>query len=116
MVPGKVSTSPTRYGGKSIFKPGKWTVGYDPSLRELSVEIVIEHFHIGLKPGQWLEGSRTDLFAGRVSEEYSVWEADRFNKEKLVGFTPERMEVPEIKELQFRKRLVFRKEVQTTER
>ncbi|RKY09859.1 MAG: hypothetical protein DRP66_01185 [Planctomycetota bacterium] len=116
VVPGKVSRFPTRYGGKGIFKPGKWTVSYDPSLRELSVEVVIEHFHMDLKPGQSLEGSTTDFLSGPVSEDYTVWEADWFSKEKLVGFTPERKEVPETKELQFRKKVIFRKEQQTTER
>ncbi len=113
VVPGKVSTFPTRHGGKGIYKPGNWTVSYDPSVRELSVEVVIEHFHLDLEPGQSLEGSTTDFLAGFVSEDYSVWEADWFSKEKLVGFTPERKELPEVKELEFRKRLVFRKEEQT---
>jgi hypothetical protein len=114
VVPGKVSTFPARHG-KGIYKPGMWTVSYDPSLRELSVEVVIEHFHMDLEPGQALEGSMTDFLSGTVSEDYTVWEADWFGKEKLVGFAPERIEVPETKELQFRKKVVFRKEEQAAE-
>ena len=115
VVPGKVSTAPARHG-KSIHKPGKWTVNYDPSSRELSVEVVIEHFHMDLEPGQALEGSTTDFLAGPVSEDYTVWEADWFSKEKLVAFTPERREMSDIKELEFRKRVIFRKEEQAPER
>ena len=115
VVPGKVSTAPARHG-KSIFKPGKWMVNYDPASRDLSVEVVIEHFHMDLEPGQSLEGSTTDFLSGPVSQDFSEWEADWYNKEKLVGFTPERTEVPETKEFEFRKKVIFRKEQRAPQR
>jgi hypothetical protein len=112
VTPGKVSRFPARHGGEGIFTPGLWTVTYEAETRELSVEIVIEHFHLDMGGEQALEGRTTDLLAGPVSEDFTVWEADWFAKEKLVGFTPERKELPEVKEFEYRKKVIFKK-VQT---
>lgn len=110
MTPGKVTSFPARHGGKGIFKPGMWTVQYDPESRELSVEIVVEDFHLDTRGGNALEGSRTALLIGRVSEDYRVWEADWFSKEVLVGLVPEPKKFSDVKEFEFRRKVILEKE------
>ncbi len=109
MSPGKVTRFPARHGGEGVFEPGEWTVTYDPTSRELSVQIVVEHFHLDMGKDQGLEGSMADLLMGPVSDDYTVWEADWFFKEELVGLTPEPKKFSDIKEFQFRKKVVFSK-------
>lgn len=105
--PGRVSKFPARHGGEGVFKPGRWTVRYDEVSRELSVEVVIEQFHLDTRGGNALEGSTTDLLVGPVSEDYSTWEADWLGKETLVAFLPEPKEFSNVKEFEFKKKIIF---------
>jgi hypothetical protein len=88
IIPGQSKTVPTISGGKAIFKPGLWTVQYDPELRELTVEIVMNYIHIEM--GQdLLEGKITDTLAGEVSEDGKTWQADWFSFPDFMAYTTE---------------------------
>jgi hypothetical protein len=78
IIPGRTTTIPTKGGGKAIFKPGPCTVQYSPSSRELAVEIVMDYIHFEMGP-DLLEGKRTDMLVGEVSEDGEVWRADWFS-------------------------------------
>lgn len=108
MTPGKVTRFPTRFGGKGIFEPGLWTVGYDPESRNLSVEVVIKHFYqdLGIHA---LTGNMTDILVGPVSADWQRWEADWFTYGRLVALIPDPNEMMNTKEPEFRKKLVFEK-------
>ncbi len=110
IVPGSISKFPARHGGLGVFQPGTWTVRYDEESRELSVEVIIEHFNLDTRGGHALEGSTTDLLIGPVTADYSTWEADLFSKEKLTAFIPEATTFSDISEFEFKKKVVFTKE------
>jgi hypothetical protein len=88
MIPGQTATIPTRGGGKGIFKPGPWTVQYSSKSRELAVEIVIDYIHFEMGP-HLLEGKRTDVFIGEVSEDGKTWRADWFNFPDYMAYATE---------------------------
>lgn len=89
VVPSKgIATKPMRRGGQSVYELGQWTIEYSPQSRELTVDVVVEHFHIDMKPS-WLEGHSRDLFFGPVSEEELVWRAEWISFPKYVAYTPE---------------------------
>ena len=46
ITPGEITIVPMRMDGKSIFEPGKWLVSYDPSQRELMVQIVLKNLYV----------------------------------------------------------------------
>jgi hypothetical protein len=77
IVAGRTATIPTKGGGKAVFKPGRWTVHYDPQIRELTVEIVFDYVHFEMGP-ELLEGKSTDVFMGKVSQDGNFWRADWF--------------------------------------
>lgn len=108
VTPGKVTRYETRGGGKGVFEPGLWTVGYDPESRDLSVEVVIEHFYQDLGKHA-LTGDMTDILVGPVSEDWQRWEADWFTAKRLVALTPDPKEFSNTKEPEFSKKLVFEK-------
>jgi len=75
--PGQVTTVPMRRGGKGVFEAGQWAVQYAPENRELTVEIVLEHYRAEMGE-QALKGSSRDIFIGQVSEDGQEWRADWF--------------------------------------
>lgn len=88
MKPGEVTTVPLKMGGKGIFEPGDWFVQYSPDRRELVVEIFLKHFYTELGEGI-LEGKRTDIFIGTVSEDGREWSAEWFNFPEYIVHTQE---------------------------
>lgn len=108
MTPGKVTRLPTRYGGKAVFEPGLWTVFYSPEHRELSVQVVIEHFYQDLGPHA-IEGNNTDILVGPVSQDGKVWRAEWFMLGKYIALIPEPNEFSNVTEPLFRKSLIFEK-------
>jgi len=109
MTPGKVARFKTRGGGKGIYEPGLWTVGYDPETRDLSVEVVIKHFYQDIVKPQALTGNMTDILGGPVSADWQRWEVDWFTYGRLVALLPDPNEFSNVKEPHFRKKLVFEK-------
>jgi len=76
--PGEITTIPMRLGGQGIFKPGLWTLWYLQRQRELSVEITIDEFRTEL--GQdVIRGKTRDILTGPVSQDGSIWQAERFS-------------------------------------
>ncbi len=86
VIPGRTATFPTKGGGEATFKPGPWTVRYNPQFRELTVEIIMDYIHFEMGPGL-LEGKRKDVFIGEVSEDSKVWRADLFNFPDYIAYT-----------------------------
>ena len=81
--PGQATTYPVNFGGKGIVEPGQWKVHYDPESRELAVEVVIEYFYQDIGPNA-MEGNPTFFFAGTISADGKVWNADKFGSGKIV--------------------------------
>lgn len=108
MVPGKVTRYPTRFGGKGIFEPGLWIVHYSPENRELTVEVVIEHFYQDMGDAA-IEGNVTDILTGKVSEDGKTWQADWFSSGKFVAYLPEPNEFHNEPEPVYSGPLVFKK-------
>lgn len=88
IVPGHSKTVPMKMGGKGIYEPGLWTVQYSPLSRELTVEVVMDYVHLEMGPNL-LEGKRTDVFAGEVSEDGRTWRAEWFSLPDYIAYTPE---------------------------
>jgi hypothetical protein len=88
-----IAIKPVKFGGKSIYKLGKWLVEYTPATRELAVEVVVTHFHIDMKPN-WLEGNSTDWFVGPVSKDGQTWDAAWSSFPKYFACTPDCSELP----------------------
>ena len=78
LQPGRTTTIPMQMGGKSVYKPGLWTVQYSHQQRELIVEIAIDHFRIELGDNV-IEGRTRDFFVGSVSADGKSWWADRLS-------------------------------------
>jgi len=76
--PGKTTTVQMQLGGKSVYKPGIWSVQYSHQQRELVVEIVIDHFRVELG-NDVIEGSTRDFFIGSLSTDGKSWWADRLS-------------------------------------
>ncbi|UCD50254.1 MAG: hypothetical protein JSW27_22335, partial [Phycisphaerales bacterium] len=53
--------------------PGEWIVHYVPQSRQLTVNITLDHVHIDMA-GTILEGNSTDIFAGAIQPDESVWQ------------------------------------------
>jgi hypothetical protein len=85
---GRTTTVPTISDGKAIFKPGLWTVQYDPKFRELTVEIVTDYIHFEMG-SQLLEGKRTDTFTGKVSEDGKTWQTDWYSFPDYMAYATE---------------------------
>ncbi len=110
-----VVTAPLKDGGSATYKLGEWAVQYTPEKSELSVEIVVEEFHID-KISYGLKGSSTDFFVGPVSEDENEWKAEWFTMPKNFIYSSEE---PEPSELEFDpssnpiETLIFRKQQET---
>jgi hypothetical protein len=76
LQPGKTTTVPMQMGGKSVYKPGTWSVQYSHQQRELVVEIAIDSFRIELG-NDVIEGRTRDFFVGSISEDGKSWWAER---------------------------------------
>lgn len=88
IIPGQSKTVQMKMGGKGIYEPGLWTVRYYPLSRELLVEIVMDYIHLEFGPSL-LEGKRTDVLWGEVSEDGKIWRAEWFNFPDYIAYTPE---------------------------
>jgi hypothetical protein len=74
-------------GGKGVYEPGNWTVGYAPTRRELTVMISLKNFYAELEDGR-LEGDCVDVFAGPISQDGNVWRAEWTNFPHYILRTP----------------------------
>jgi len=93
----RVVTTTIKGAGSATYKLGLWTVQYTPANNELSVEIVVEQFHLqGSNFG--IKGSSTDYFVGTVSEDDQVWKAEWFTMPKNYIYS---MDEPEPQEIEF---------------
>lgn len=70
--PGQLSTATMRGGGKSILKPGQWTVRYNYETRGLDVFIVFDDIHVEMGGGV-LGGSVQYILIGHLTDEEDVW-------------------------------------------
>ena len=75
LQPGRTTTIPMQMGGKSIYKPGLWSVQYSHQQRELVVEIAIDYLRVELGDGI-IKGRTRDFFVGSVSPDGTSWWAD----------------------------------------
>lgn len=90
----RINTYPLVKGGQGVIKPGKWVADYNSVNRILTVQIVLDSFHMQVED-QIIEGSSFDTFTGKVAESGNTWEAiwesfpeyivstDKYKKEKL---------------------------------
>ncbi len=108
IIPGRTATFPTISGGKAVFKPGLWTVHYDPQLRELTVEIVMDYIHFEMGPNL-LEGKAKDLFIGKVSQDGKIWQADWFGFPDYMAYTSQTKRLTVTPEESFAGTLTFKK-------
>ena len=88
VVPGRTTTTPTRSGDQAIFTPGPWAVHYDPTTRELTVKIVMEHVRVPMADNV-VEGSSTDILAGLISPEEDTWQAQWTTYTRYIAATGE---------------------------
>jgi hypothetical protein len=89
IAPGKTTKAPTRSGNEALFTPGRWTVHYAPSTRELTVRITMEHVRIEMA-GNLVEGSSTDIFVGPVDPSGRTWGPQWTTFTRYLGRTPEK--------------------------
>jgi len=108
----RVATIPLKDGGVGIYELGQWTVQYSPESRELSVEIVVDHFHLDML-SYGLTGQTDDLFVGRVSEDLQTWTAEWSTFPEYIALTPEPSELPVDPNDNPIDTLVFRKQRET---
>lgn len=111
MTSGQTSTFATRGGGRGVFKPGDWSVAYEPSTRVLEVQIVLDHFYMEMDQDV-VEGSSTDMFTGSVSQDGTEWTAAWYSFPKYIvylGSTSEQRELPVDPNDNPRDYLVFKK-------
>lgn len=78
LQPGRTTIIPMQMGGKSVYKPGPWSVQYSHQQRELVVEIAIDQFHVELGD-DFIEGRTRDFFVGSVSADGNSWWTDRLS-------------------------------------
>lgn len=108
MKPGEICTFPTRGGGKGVFEPGQWHVAYEAETRILTVEIALKNFYQDI--GQYaIEGNNYDIISGHVSEDGSIWKAEKYNYGRWIMLTPEPNELHDIKEPIYKGELLFEK-------
>jgi hypothetical protein len=84
----RITTIPLIDGGMGTYELGKWMVQYSPADRVLTVEVVVEHYHLDLKT-YGIKGQSTDLFIGPVSEDWQTWQAEWFTFQKVFALTPQ---------------------------
>jgi hypothetical protein len=88
VIPGRTTTVPTRSGNQAVFTPGRWTVGYAPATRQLTVRIVMDHVRVEMA-GNIVEGASTDVFASPVDPATGVWQTQWTTFTKYTAHTPE---------------------------
>ena len=88
MKPGQTNIIPLKDGQQGIFKSGLWTVQYSPLTRELTVEIRFDLISLPMGGGL-LEGKRTDIFFGKISDTGEIWYADLYSYPDLIAYTDE---------------------------
>jgi hypothetical protein len=86
LKPGQVTEVPMKQHGKGVFEPGLWTVKYTPDIKELSIEIILDHFRVQ-KGTDTVEGSSTDLFIGPITVDSQQWEPQWFSFPKYTVTT-----------------------------
>jgi hypothetical protein len=82
------ATKPMKMDGKAVYELGQWTVQYAPNERKLSVEVVVDFFHVDIGRDA-LEGYSIDWFVGPVSEDWTQWEAEWKSAPMYIALTPE---------------------------
>jgi hypothetical protein len=88
MKPGEVTTVPMKMGGKGVFEPGEWMVYYAPAGRELMVRILLKNMYVELGKDV-LEGKSTDVFAGPISQDGTLWQVEWTSFPYYVAHTAE---------------------------
>ena len=87
LVPGEKTIVPMKMEGKSVYKPGQWTVQYSPADNMLFVEIVLENFHIEIGDG-YIDGNSRNIVAGVVDMENEQWNTVWTLFRKAIANTP----------------------------
>ncbi len=73
VTPGIQTTVPTAGGGQGTFKPGTWTVFYEPATQQLTVKLAMTGVRIEMA-GNVLEGKSIDTFSGPIAAAEGVWQ------------------------------------------
>ncbi|MGA2172236.1 MAG: hypothetical protein ABSG82_04375 [Sedimentisphaerales bacterium] len=105
---GQTTNDKTKGGGKAIFQPGPWSTRYSPRTRELTVWIAMDNIYFEMGENL-LEGTRTDMFTGKVSEDGKVWQADWFSYPDLTAHASQVKRLTVTEEQSFAGTLEFRK-------
>lgn len=87
VTPGEITTAPMKMGKKSVIEPGPWLVRYNPTDRDLIVNIVLKHIYMELG-NTILDGDITDVFIGTVSEDGDSWRVIWTTYTNLIGHIP----------------------------
>jgi len=72
IIPGEITTLPTLGGGEAKYIPGNWLVTYDPGIRELTVDVVMNYIRVEMGE-KALVGKAEDVIIGTVSEDGKEW-------------------------------------------
>jgi len=78
--------------GSGVYELGRWTVQYWPQNRELTVEVVVAHFHLDM-PEYVIEGRSRDVFVCPVSEDGRTWRAEWFMFPQITVLNPDPREL-----------------------
>jgi hypothetical protein len=89
VIPGQITTVPTRSGDQAVFTPGPWTVDYAPDSNQLTVKIAMSHVRVEMA-GNTIEGSSTDIFAGGIHPAEGTWRTLWTTFTKYTGHTPDK--------------------------
>lgn len=108
MVPGQVTTYPTKYGGKGIFEPGKWKVDYQSEGRELGVNLEVARFYQDMG-NHAVEGSIDYILIGSVSQDWTQWTVDWFGKYKITALMPDPVVLENMEQPEYKGMVVFKK-------
>jgi hypothetical protein len=105
---GQTTTGETLGGGKAIFQPGPWSARYFPRTRELTVWIAMDNIHFEMGTNL-LEGTRTDMFTGKVSEDGKIWQVNWFSYPDLMAHASQVKRLTVTEEQSFADTMEFRK-------
>ena len=75
LIPNETTVVEMEYGEQQTIKLGNCVADYWPETRRLIVVIDVEHLRRVYGPDLIVEGNRTDVFVGTVSEDGKTWEA-----------------------------------------
>lgn len=78
---------PLRKDAYGIYFFGPYDVKYNPGTRELSVEIIVDDFHIEM-PAMIFDGNMYDHFIGTVSDDGMTWRGKWYNRIEMPDFGP----------------------------